>query len=807
MQYGSFRPLMPLIRVFTLLFTLGLGLGTPGRAATVAPPGTPSLSILQDWTNGGYTVQWSKWSGGDAVTYKILEDGKVYKQGTAPASVSGGQTLTVSIKDRPYAAHLYQVTLTNTGGTSTSAKVPYNSDGASKVTLSAYDSTMQARQITLPLNTATSIAVGLVDGSKGAFKLSTNNATVISTKLVNYRTIEITGLKPGRASLRIVDSTTGATRWVGVRIKNADGTLPGLPSYIPVGSVSEDSAGDLGFWRDFGTGDTNRRMDIRYIYINGGVKAEGQGWRTWTQPDGFRVTSYVRESLKLGMVPYFVWYNISGAGDSFTTDTGNAQNAAFMKSYFEDLLYMCKLTKAEAGDEKVGIVIEPDFLGYLAQNGVDPTTFVSRTDAAYTAGVLVKGVDPTFKNTITGTVEAINYIISKNLTNAEFGWEFALWASPAGGWTTPIGNKGILRTTDTLGVTAGRQAVVNESAAIADYYIKCGVTTHGATFVSIDKYGLDAGFEGKSNTPADSTWFWNAVHWENYLSFVKSMSAKTQLPVVLWQLPVGHINNSQAPNPAGGLFPYLTNVSQHFEDSAPVFFFGDTFAVSGARLSYFSTTDSVAKVTKSGGNVTWGSAMDQAAASGVRVVLFGAGVGDSTDGIGTPATDGNWWITKAQRYLQNPVASGKVPALSSIKITKKPGDTTGGGTTGGGTDTGGGGTTTGGTSTSANTTVQSGNVKVVFNDDSDWTTGFQGTFTLTNTGTTTINGWTLKFTFPVAISSIWNGTVTTQTGNSFIVTPASWFESIAPGVSVSIGFVASPGMQPKPPTAISVVVK
>ena len=793
---------------FIVVLLALLGFSLPSRAATAGVPGVPSLSVLQDWTNGGYNVQWSKWSGPDATSWILLEDGKTYASGQAPASVNGGQTYSLHIGNRPYAAHLYQVKLSNAAGSSVSVSVPYESDGASTIVIKSVDSPMQARQVTIPLNTNSTFTVQMVTGASGSIQLSTNNSSVISFQMNSATTLQIKGLAAGRASLRIVDSTTGATRWLGVRVKQADGTLPGLPNYVPLGSVSEDSSADLSFWRNFGTGDANRRMDIRYIYINGGPKNEGEGWRTWTQPDGFRVTSYVRESLKMGMIPFFVWYNISGAGDSYTTDTSNAQDATFMQGYFTDLVYMCNLAKAEAPDEMMGVVIEPDFLGYLAQNNVDTSTFVARTDAAYTAGILVKGVDPDFPNTINGLVQAINYIIAKNLPNAYFGWETALWASPAGGWTTPIGSKGVIRSTDTLGVTAGRQAVTNEAAAIADYYIKAGVLTNGASFMSIDKYGLDAGYEGQNTTPANSTWFWNAVHWENYLAFVKALSAKSQLPIVLWQLPVGHINSSQAANPAGGLFPTLTNVSQHYEDSTPDFFLGDSFVTTGDRLSYFSTKDTVAAVTVSGNTVTWGSAMSQAAASGVRVVLFGAGVGDSTQGVGDPATDGNWWITKAQRYLANPVASQNVPALSSITITKTPGSGSGSGTgsgsgSGTGTGSGTGGTTGTPIGTGANVTLQSGSIKIAFTDDTDWVNGFQGTFTLTNTGTTAISAWTLKFTAPITISSIWNGTVSSSSGGTFVVVPASWNASIAPGASVSVGFIGAPGLSAAP-TAISV---
>ncbi len=63
--------------------------------------------------------------------------------------------------------------------------------------------------------------------------------------------LQITGKKAGRASVRISESTSGKTRVLGVRINNADGSAPGLPNYLAIGSVSEDSTADLSFWSDF----------------------------------------------------------------------------------------------------------------------------------------------------------------------------------------------------------------------------------------------------------------------------------------------------------------------------------------------------------------------------------------------------------------------------------------------------------------------------------------------------------------------------------------------------------------------------
>jgi hypothetical protein len=523
--------------------------------------------------------------------------------------------------------------------------------GPQAIVLPTVDNGTPAFWFTIPQGTST-FPISLANPGSPNFSVIASNSKV-SASIVGNTTLQVKGLAAGRASLQITDSVSQTTRFVGVRVRNADGTLPGMPQYVSVGSVSEDTSDDLSFWQSFQPGPMNKQVDERYIYLNGGPYI---GWNTWGNTNGDRATNYINNSHMLGMIPFFVFYNIPAGGESYYTDSQNIADPVYMAAYFQNLQLALTLINQQSPDDIVGMILEPDFIGYLAQNAGQPASAIpAMTHTVYTSGVLTQGVDPAFPDTVQGLVQAINYTISKYSPQVYFGWQMNLWASPAGGWTTPIPGKGIVHLTETWGITKGRQLIAQEAAAIVNYYIAAGVLTSGAKFVSVDKYGFDAaGAEASAaSDPADSTWFWNNDLWQNYLVFANTMHTTTKLPVILWQLPCGHINNSQAADPyTGGYFPVLTNVNRALEDSAPTFFLGDTFQTTGARYTYFSANlGGDPKVTSNGSDITWGPHMSDAAAAGVISVMFGAGVGASTDGIGAPPTDSYWWITAVQGYF------------------------------------------------------------------------------------------------------------------------------------------------------------
>jgi len=85
-----------------------------------------------------------------------------------------------------------------------------------------------------------------------------------------------------------------------------------------------------------------------------------------------------------------------------------------------------------------------------------------------------------------------------------------------------------------------------------------------------------------------------------------------------------------------------------------------------------------------------------------------------------------------------------------------------------------------------------------------WPGGFQGEVSVTNTGTTTTNGWTVKWTFPngQAVTQLWNGVVS-QSGSAVTVTNAAYNGALSPGQSTTFGFTGSWNTTNNPPTAVS----
>ncbi|MFG1950279.1 chitinase [Micromonospora sp. NPDC048830] len=75
---------------------------------------------------------------------------------------------------------------------------------------------------------------------------------------------------------------------------------------------------------------------------------------------------------------------------------------------------------------------------------------------------------------------------------------------------------------------------------------------------------------------------------------------------------------------------------------------------------------------------------------------------------------------------------------------------------------------------------------------SDWGTGWEGKYTITNGGTSTVNGWTLTFDLPAGstLGSFWDARLT-MSGQRVTAVNLTWNGTLAPGATASFGFLVA----------------
>jgi len=420
------------------------------------------------------------------------------------------------------------------------------------------------------------------------------------------------------------------------------------PSYLAIGTVYTPGSTVDSFFSQLATHGALPNYGYKYLLGN-----ELSNWGSVT-------TTQVNSAKRLGMTPVLVEYGMNGNIDGVNAAWNNMQNSGWVAQFFTALKAAGQAAANSSGGTPVGWIVEPDMLGYIQQQhggefGNDATRMPAATSAAYSSGVLGAG-DPTYPNTLAGLVQAINHTIKKYNPSAFLGWQVNTWAV-----------RNPLKDTDTMGVSAGHTSIVNIGNQVAAF-LKTARVDAQADLISFDQWGQDFGIFRDPN-PASNLRYLNATHWNNYLLYVKTIRQSLNLPGVLWQIAVGHLNSTLTPSPthwnADGRFPDLDDVSPNrYQDSASSYFFGDRFTMSGNYLAFFgSNADADPKVSVSGSTVTWGSHLPEAAAAGIVVIMFGAGTGSGTYGVpemvgifqSTPS-DFYYWVTRTQSYLASPVS-------------------------------------------------------------------------------------------------------------------------------------------------------
>lgn len=333
-------------------------------------------------------------------------------------------------------------------------------------------------------------------------------------------------------SIKALDET--ASRYLGLYI--ADPVTHLVPDtvtgYLPVGSITSSSAVGDAFLQDFNFRAGVAPIDYLYIYDQGGADST----------DG-NLRGLLTQAVRHGLVPVVVFYNIqavnnAGGSTNITEGADSAYQAindynwsksgqkdpnmftGYMKRYFTKLA--TDFTAMNNVGIPVQVVMEPDFLGYMSANTpsfTPPTPFVptpgdrtlntAKVSSMYDAGLLTRGVDPAFPDTVAGFVQAVNYYTATKMENLRIGWKTNIWAVAPGDFQNQ--KMGLMHETDSMvypwqnqwsagvGWTEGRKAIVKGATNLGNFLSKVGVTSWTGSpdrkpFLAIDKYGVDGAF-------------------------------------------------------------------------------------------------------------------------------------------------------------------------------------------------------------------------------------------------------------------------------------------------------------------------
>jgi prepilin-type N-terminal cleavage/methylation domain-containing protein len=99
--------------------------------------------------------------------------------------------------------------------------------------------------------------------------------------------------------------------------------------------------------------------------------------------------------------------------------------------------------------------------------------------------------------------------------------------------------------------------------------------------------------------------------------------------------------------------------------------------------------------------------------------------------------------------------------------------------------------TTSAATSAAATSPAAGTCTSQVNRDSSWPQGYQASVTVRNTGTSTLSPWTATWRVPASVTLVngWNATVS-QSGRVITAQAPSWQQSLAPGASWTVGYIA-----------------
>jgi hypothetical protein len=291
-------------------------------------------------------------------------------------------------------------------------------------------------------------------------------------------------------------------------------------------------------------------LDYRYVYINEGVDSltNSLSW-LFTQYE-----NYTEGSTALGLKPGYVIYMLQEEG-ARSKLLSNAASATQMKKFFNSVKSVAQKSKGK----NAIFVIEPDTWGYYLQFGleqnlnIDPAKETARINDLGDGYEWLQGLP----NNLCGVAQGIVKTIKAFAPDAQCGHLINFWGVNGNGATgTPVAED------DMVYWKEGDVKYAAQKTADFMNSLLGGPRDFRGDFIVVEKSGASAGFWKYKNNPSNSYFYWGDKENANYLLWCKTLAQAVNLPLLGWQISIGHMG--------------LPNTVDRYEDTFMPYFFTHT---------------------------------------------------------------------------------------------------------------------------------------------------------------------------------------------------------------------------------------
>lgn len=325
------------------------------------------------------------------------------------------------------------------------------------------------------------------------------------------------------------------------------------------------------------------QLDRQYIYI-----ADTNDVKSYWGKDNGSDGNWSKQAFFLDrkVNPAIVIYMLQGGGDSWWTIKENCGNKDFMKKYFETIKLIVDST---IGTNPI-YVMEPDVWGYVLQSAREgdwsKPVFDSVTNNYYKTNKFEElkdnhldvechindlGLDwlEEFDNKLSNLPGAIIKTIKYHDPDAFAGILMAYWA-----WK-PEYEPSIGKLTK-VGLFQNEQGYIDITAEQCATFCKAllDATPYRGDFIGVEKNGTDQGYwDEKDNTPDVYDSYAEYLDWDTddmrqWLALSKTIGQTVDLPLIGWQIAVGHRGLPNTLNSyRDSFFPHFFDYFQEFLDA------------------------------------------------------------------------------------------------------------------------------------------------------------------------------------------------------------------------------------------------